>query len=289
MAEPTMMPLPIDEEMFEGFLSSPDSWSSWINIVGNCSSQKKPNPSEVEELFNYPVSRHEHSDVHLKDLPKIEEADDIFFDALFKVGTGEGSESSAENPSWNNMTTFDFSNHVWDRTNYVSSVGHFSNEQKLEGDNCIFEEKSVLCEDINEYISMAEPMLLELQNLTLQLADTTRVCFRDSLYRLAENSRYQTKCSQNGKEDMNYKPSTSSGPSRSQVSEFEDTNSIDRTVAMLLFTTMQFCNSATETSTTSDLEVDREYQANMYRYHPCSSGPSLCVISGGDAEVPTLD
>ncbi|XP_057807942.1 protein LNK3-like [Salvia miltiorrhiza] len=274
--------VPKDGGMFEGLPSSPESWPSWVNIVGNCSSQKKLNALEVEDLFNEPMlSRQQRSDVHLNDLPKIEEADDIFFDSLFKVDAGEseGSESSAniaQTSSWNDVMAYDFSNHVRDSTNDVSSVGHFSHEQELEAEMCMLEEQSDMCEDTNEYISMDEPVLLELQNLTQQLADTTRVCFRDSLYRLAENSRHQMKCSQSGQDD------TRDGPSRLQESKTEDsdTNSIDRTVATLLFTTMQFCNS------TSDPDGDtlgREYQANSYWYHPCSSAP------GGDAEVPTFD
>lgn len=79
--------VPKDEEMFEGLPSSPDSWPSWVNIVGNCNSQKKLNALEAEEFFSEPMfSRHgscqqsacEHSDAHLNDLPKIEEAEDIF-------------------------------------------------------------------------------------------------------------------------------------------------------------------------------------------------------------------
>lgn len=109
----------------------------------------------------------------------------------------------------------------------------------------MLEEQSDLSDDISEYISIDEPVLLELQNLThqvtnldhygsgtilqfyylkkltffvvitcnLQLAETTRACFRDSLYRLAENSRYQTKCSQIGKENMDRKPLSRVGPS----------------------------------------------------------------------------
>lgn len=73
-------------EMFDGLPSS-DNWSSWLNIVGNYNSQKKLNASEVEELFSEPMfsrsasrqqSTSQHSDYHLNDLPKIEEADDIF-------------------------------------------------------------------------------------------------------------------------------------------------------------------------------------------------------------------
>ncbi|KAL1564320.1 hypothetical protein AAHA92_06676 [Salvia divinorum] len=266
--------VPEDEE---GLGSWADGWPSW---VGNCSSS-----SEVEEL-NHPIlSSHascqqSHWDVHLKDLPKIQEADDIFFDSLFKVDA-EGCENIAQTSSWNDVMTFDFGNHVRDTTNDVSSIAHSSShQQELEAEICMFEPQ---CEDINEYISMDEHALLELQNLTQQLAETTRVCFRDSLYRLAENSRYQTKCSQNGKQDMNNcKSISSSGPSRSHESNSEDMKSIDRTVATLLFTTVQLSNS---TSTTSDLE----HKADSYWCDPYSTAPSMCIFPGGDAEVPTFE
>ncbi|XP_042062698.1 protein LNK4-like [Salvia splendens] len=261
--------VPEDEE---GLRSWGDRWPSW---VGNCSSS-----SEVEQL-HHPILSSQQSDgwdVHLKDLPKIQEADDIFFDSLFKVG--EGSENIAQTSSWNDVMTFDFGDHVQDTTNDVSSAPHFSHQQELEAEIRMFEQQSDQCEDTNEYISMDESALLELQNLTQQLAETTRVCFRDSLYRLAENSRYQTECSQNGKQDMyNCKSISRSGPSRSHESHSEDMKSIDRTVATLLFTAMQLCNS---TSATPDLDN----KANSYWCDPCSSALSL---PGGDGEVPTFD
>lgn len=189
----------------------------------------------------------------------------------------------------------DLSNHIRDSSNDASHLGRFSPEKELEAEICMLEEQSDLCEDICEYVSMDEPVLLELQNLTQQLADTTRICFRDSLYRLAENSRYQTKCSQIGKEDLkNHKPITRVGPSRSQESKTKesDDKAIDRTVATLLFTTMKFCNSTEAATSTSGLDVDTfqsEHQANSRVYHPGSSTPSLCNVKGGDAEVPTFD
>lgn len=81
--------VPKDEEIFDR-LPSPDSWNSWVNIVGNFNSQKKLNVlGEAELLSSEPMfyrhafrqqsaCAHDHSDVQLNDLPKIEEADDIF-------------------------------------------------------------------------------------------------------------------------------------------------------------------------------------------------------------------
>lgn len=41
----------------------------------------------------------------------------------------------------------------------------------MEADICMFEEQSELSDDISEYISMDEPVLLELQNLTHQVSN----------------------------------------------------------------------------------------------------------------------
>lgn len=85
--------VPRGEEIFDR-LPSPDSWPSWVNIVGNFNSQKKLNVLGVEELLSsepmfckhtfrqQSACAHDHSDVQLNDLPKIEEADDIF---LYKL------------------------------------------------------------------------------------------------------------------------------------------------------------------------------------------------------------
>ncbi|KAH6819143.1 hypothetical protein C2S51_002746 [Perilla frutescens var. frutescens] len=286
--------VPNDEEMFDR-LPSPDSWPSWVNIVGNINSQKSEQMFSRHAFRHQSACAHERSDAQLNDLPKIEEADEIFFDSLFKVDAGdsEGSYSSDNTAQTSNRTddvmAFDFSNHIRDCTNDALNVGHFSPEKELESEIYMFEERDDLCEDINEYMSMDEPVLLELQNLTQQLADTTRICFRDSLYRLAENSSYQTKSSRIGKEDpKNYKPIT-----REPKTNESDTKAIDRTVATLLFTTMTFCDStAAATSASSGLNeetLQREYQENSRVYHPGYFTPSLCIVEGGDAEVPTFD
>ncbi|KAI3445197.1 hypothetical protein Pfo_001862 [Paulownia fortunei] len=320
--------VPKDEVIFDR-LPSPDSWSSWGKIVGNFNSPKKLTVLGVEEfllsetMFSSEVEqrsapsvcqgyRHafcqqsayprEHSDVELNDLSIIDEADDIFFRSLFKADPSaiEGAESSAKFTQTSSkddvMSAVDLlgeRNHIHDCTNNVEKVCHFPPAKEPEFEICVSEEHSDVCEDISEEdIPTEESVLLELQRLTVQLAKKTRICFRDSFYRLAENSRHQTKCSKNGKEDQeNCKPTTSGGPSRLRESKAKklDTKAIDRTVATLLFHTMKCCNLAA--ASTSDLTAEtpqREYQANSRMYQPSSSISSLCTVPGGDAEVPTF-
>lgn len=81
--------VPKYEDIFDR-LPSPDICPSWINMVGNVNSEKKLNVfaeeefMSIEPMFYSHASRqqsacsHDHLDVQLNDLPKFEEADDIF-------------------------------------------------------------------------------------------------------------------------------------------------------------------------------------------------------------------
>lgn len=91
----------------------------------------------------------------------------------------------------------------------------------------------------NGLSSLEESMLNTLENVLNQLNDKTRICVRDSLYRLAKNS-LQT--SRNdlvegiGLNDPSLSGSNGAS-SRSRVKEVTEprTNAIDRTVAYLMF------------------------------------------------------
>ncbi|KAL8529250.1 hypothetical protein ACS0TY_006611 [Phlomoides rotata] len=316
--------VPEDKEIYDR-LPSPNSWSSWGNRIGNLNSTEKHNVLGVEELLLsgtmysgivekrspsniFQGSRrtfrqrgacpHEYLDDGLNDLPMIDAADDIFFDSIFKVDARalEKAESSANYTQTSSeddmMATGDLLrgwNHIQDSMDDDENVSHFLSEKELESEISVSEEQTNMCEDSGEeYISMEEPVLLELQNLTMQLAEKTRICFRDSLYRLAENSRNQIKYSWNGEDDLeNCESSTRDGPSRVRESKAKnlDTNAIDRTVATLLFDTMKFCNSTAASS--SGLNADMLYQVDSHPYHP-SSSISSPSNRRGDAEVPTF-
>ncbi|CAO2820842.1 unnamed protein product [Amaranthus hypochondriacus] len=94
--------------------------------------------------------------------------------------------------------------------------------------------------DVNDMSSLEESVLRNLQTVRNQLNDKTRLCLRDSLYRLAKHSEQQT--SRNDLvEGFSFNersmPETSGVCLRSKVMEGAEagTNCIDRTVASLMF------------------------------------------------------
>ncbi|KAK4410883.1 hypothetical protein Sango_0161300 [Sesamum angolense] len=263
--------VPTHEEIFDR-LPSPVSRSSWNSMVGNFNcSPEELTVLDVEELlfsgtaFSSEVEHHnapsvcqgfshashqqkaypcEHSDFQLNDFAVIDEADDIFFHALFKdaseIDEVDQSANYAQTSSKDDlMSVLNLSgqrNHIQDCANNVESV-------------CPF--------------------------LPPNFAKKTRICFRDSLYRLAENSRHQI-----GKGALrNCRPS----PSRQMLGEVKakksDTNTIDRTVATLLFTF--------PTASTSNL-IEEVSEAKSCSNQPNSPISSVCIVPGGDAEVPTF-
>ncbi|KAL3623006.1 hypothetical protein CASFOL_031822 [Castilleja foliolosa] len=218
------------------------------------------------------------SDIQIDDdLSVFDEADDIFlyYRSLFIAGTPTIDEDVRSTDITRNSSTND--------------IGECSNS--FENASPLLQAKEPELEiPISEgHFNMPEEdmsVFLDLQRSTLQLAKKTRICFRDYFYRLAENSRFQADCIQNGKENLeNCQPTTSSsGPFRLNKSyidtswftyrllesdaEISDNNAINKTVATLLFNTMKCCNLEIETPTTINLD-----------------SISICAVAGGDAEV----
>lgn len=62
--------------------------------------------------------------------------------------------------------------------------------QELEAEICMLEEKSDLCENICEYVSMDEPVLLELQNLTQQVTNLDSYGIGKLLVKESDNFHY---------------------------------------------------------------------------------------------------
>ncbi|PIN14069.1 hypothetical protein CDL12_13306 [Handroanthus impetiginosus] len=286
--------VPSDEEIFDGFPSH-DSWSSWGKI-GNFNSPEKLTvfgvedllftentfSSEVEQCCSPSVSQcsrhansHGHSDFQLNDLPIIDEADDIFLRSIFEADANaiEGVDRSAKFSNTSNkddiMSVVDHlgvRNYIQDCVNNVKNLGRPPLAKDAEHDTSAPNEHFDVCEYmIDENISSEESVLMELQSLTVQLAKKTRLCFRDSLYRLAQNSRDQAR--QEGKWDLEQcKPTTGGFQSSLRESKAKklETNNVDRTFATLLFNTM------------------KEMPQGEY-----GGGSSFCLpILEGDAEVP---
>ncbi|KAK6119190.1 hypothetical protein DH2020_047064 [Rehmannia glutinosa] len=270
--------VPNNEEIYDR-LPSPDSWSSWGKIMN---SSKKLNMLGMEEC---PLRETMFSSGD----PFTIQADTTTMDG--SVRSTYFTQISSEDDLMSDVDLLRERNHIQHCTNIFENAGHFPTAKEHEFEICASEEQSDMLEDISEEdISMEESVLMDLQRLTVQLAKKTRICFRDSFYRLAENSRHEAECTQNGIEDPeNCKPTTSGGSSRlqeSQIAKNSDTNAIDRTVATLLFNTNECCNI--DATPISELDPDtpqREYQDNSHLYQPNSSISSLCTVPGGDAEV----
>lgn len=126
----------------------------------------------------------------------------------------------------------------------------------------------------DEEISMEESVLQHLENLTSQLTEETRICFRDSLYRLAGNSKHDACQSRNAMPDQD-----STWFNEEETTESR-TNVIDRTVANFLFSNVEF--GASEGSSLDFTE------ATNIRQH--SGGGMLWNISAGSSgcDAPTF-
>lgn len=118
-------------------------------------------------------------------------------------------------------------------------------------------------------ISMEESVLQHLENLTSQLTEETRICFRDSLYRLADNSKHHDACqSRNTMPDQD-----STWFSEEETTELQ-TNVIDRTVANLLFSNVEF--GASEGSSLDFTEATNIRQDSGAMLWNISAGSSGC-------------
>ncbi|XP_051123422.1 protein LNK3 [Andrographis paniculata] len=303
--------VPKDEEIFNWF-PSPNSWLTRGKKVGNFDYPENLTVSEIEEFLHagsafsreveqltapnvdqdsrhafleWNASPHEHSDPQLSDIALInEEADDIFFRSLFEDPAEiDGDESSSKftwDSSKDNVISVNLSgewNHIQDSANPESCGPPPEKFEEPESGTHMAEEHSNEHEDRFEDISMEESVLLELQRSTLQLTKKTRLCFRDSLYRLAENSRQNTKQNRNGKvATKNCKPHSKGSFSRlRQQSKLQEpgTNAVDRTVATLLFNILE-----------------REiYQTSSDLFQPASSvSPCPGTLFMHDAEAPNV-
>lgn len=102
--------------------------------------------------------------------------------------------------------------------------------------------------------SLEESVLQELQGVMDQMTENTRICFRDALYRLAKNSKHGVTQYQNAMQRTSQ--SAISRSERTQTRESE-TNTIDRAIANLMFSKMDF-NARNMNFETTVLPADAE-------------------------------
>uniref|UniRef100_A0A5B6YK64 Uncharacterized protein n=2 Tax=Davidia involucrata TaxID=16924 RepID=A0A5B6YK64_DAVIN len=170
---------------------------------------------------------HEWSDYQLNDLARIDQTDDIFLNSFFEEDkTGTESESFSYSPE----TEYDISSHTRRKLAPVVNVSVPSEQYSMHG-------------HVGDETSLEESVLQELERVMAQLTDRTRICFRDGLYRLAENSKqHAVNQSHNGVFISEKPPSSTIHDEtyrlvKTEVTESE-TNTIDRAIANLMSNTM---------------------------------------------------
>lgn len=126
----------------------------------------------------------------------------------------------------------------------------------------------------DEEMSMEESILQHLENLTSQLTAQTRICFRDSLYRLADNSKHDAFQSRNAMPNQD-----STWFSEEETTESR-TNVIDRTVANLLFSNVGFGASEGSSLDFTEATNIRQHSGSMLWNVSGSSGCDAPTFSG---------
>lgn len=153
-------------------------------------------------------------------------------------------------------------------------------------------------EYMHDQTSLEESVLQELEMVTSKLNLKTRNCFRDSLYRLAENSRTNTSTPvQNG--DLVIKNTTveTVNKDKFRVQETEatesKTNAIDRAIANLMFAKMDFYveeedQAPITESQNQNVKSEADGRTEQFQYNSGEPWATCFPMLVGDAEVPIV-
>lgn len=151
---------------------------------------------------------------------------------------------------------------------------------------------------MHDQTSLEESVLQELEMVTSKLNLKTRNCFRDSLYRLAENSRTNTSTPvQNG--DLVIKNTTveTVNKDKFRVQETEatesKTNAIDRAIANLMFAKMDFYveeedQAPITESQNQNVKSEADGRTEQFQYNSGEPWATCFPMLVGDAEVPIV-
>ncbi|KAJ0808526.1 putative LNK family protein [Helianthus annuus] len=230
-------------------ISSPESWSQW----GMTGSKKNLNSMTGEELtfnggknFYNETSTSNNSSIYInggsllwndeadfqqfvEEEARINHMDDIFFSSLLEENDPTGPHDLGNDA---NIFEGEMVN-----SEYVGSHGQSSKYLKTHAFSPSTDwgnsEVSTTYQMPKEYTSnenMEESVLSNLERVTSQFTDRTRICFRDAFYRLAESSKQSLNSCQDGESTM-----TSIDDSSRAGGAESKTNAIDRTVASLVF------------------------------------------------------
>lgn len=157
-------------------------------------------------------------------------------------------------------------------------------------------EKNIANELVGEETSLEESVLQELRIVMTQMSDNTRICFRDALYRLSENSKQHMDVAttrQNGDSTPETSPESGhdtnmrSGKDKAMESE---TNFIDRTIANLLFNKIDLNvrDFPMVASKNPKQEVIEETGSPKYSFNQPPAHQFCQDMLTDDAEVPTF-
>ncbi|KAM0052058.1 putative LNK family protein [Helianthus debilis subsp. tardiflorus] len=239
-AEDLVVPKDYEEAQM---ISSPESWSQW----GMSGSKKNLNSMTGEELtFNDETSKSNNSSIYInggsllwndeadfqqfvEEEARINHMDDIFFSSLLEENDPTGPHDLGNDA---NIFEGEMVN-----SEYVGSHGQSSKYLKTHAFSPSTDwgnsEVSTTYQMPKEYTNnenMEESVLSDLERVTSQFTDKTRICFRDAFYRLAESSKQSLNSCQDGESTM-----TSIDDSPRAGGTESKTNAIDRTVASLMF------------------------------------------------------
>ncbi|KAL9321709.1 hypothetical protein ACSQ67_009762 [Phaseolus vulgaris] len=135
-------------------------------------------------------------------------------------------------------------------------------------------EQCSMDDDMHEQSSLEEFVLNDLEMVIGQFTERTRLCFRDSLYRLARNTEQHHEMMLDQNENLNIQKSLSHTDHNEIARRCQDkksmelaTNNIDRIIASLMFKSMEFNihDPPLTPSTNSSESLNRE-EKSCYSY-----------------------
>lgn len=209
---------------------------------------------------------------------RINHMDDIFFSSLLEEDATEDHDNMVLD---NNVSMFEdemVNSHVGSHGQNNGSSKYLKTHAFSPSNDWGNGEDSPTCQMSKQYASdeksNEESVLIDLERVTSQFTDKTRICFRDAFYRLAESSKQSLSSCQDGELMMTSNDDTMrSGETEDSESK---TNVIDRAVANLMFNTYDM----------EDTE-DQNQNQNQNQNQDVLCCRNQTDYNNNDAEVPT--
>ncbi|KAI7757961.1 hypothetical protein M8C21_018682 [Ambrosia artemisiifolia] len=237
-------------------ISSPETWSHWDMTGFESSYPKKNFESNMnmthDGLYNDSESLLWNDEADFQQFAKEEarinhmddDDDDIFFSSLLEEDPTEDSSSTRLHDNTILGNNADIIKGKMVNSQYVGRYGQSNGSSRYQMPQYTSNESS-----------MEASVLNDLERVTAQFTNKTRLCFRDAFYRLAESSKESLNSCQ-AEESM-----MTSNDDTLRAGETEDTESktnvIDRAVANLIFHKYEFDDTCSQQQTdyNNDVEV----------------------------------